>query len=74
MKKLKKRLWSAHDIKALRLRHELTQAELAEIVGVTQPMIQLAESGKHVAGRFQEIAWDRIEEHLRKQASRRNKK
>lgn len=65
MKPLKTKNWTAERIRSLRLKHGLSQQEMAEVVGVTQQLIQRLEAGKHDIARMTEIAWDRIAEHLK---------
>lgn len=42
--------WTPQAIKALRLRHGVSQAELAEAIGTTQQRVSAWETGRNVPG------------------------
>jgi len=57
--------WNANCLKAFRKEFNLTQANLAELLGVTQARLAEMERGVHTFSTTTRIALDRVEEYVR---------
>jgi antitoxin component HigA of HigAB toxin-antitoxin module len=57
--------WDAQSVRVFRKKFDLTQANLAEFLGVKQSRIAEIESGNHTLSTTTRIALDRVQEHIR---------